>query len=66
MRVIIEIDTGNAAFETDPREEFCRILRTLADTAEDTRLRDLGGKNLLDINGNTVGLVTINKTHLIP
>ena len=50
----ITVNTENAAFE-DWREELARILRELADNAENGR--DLDGLHLRDFNGNRVGLV---------
>lgn len=55
QKVMIEISTGNVAFETDAglQNELARILRKLADELE-------GGNypvNLKDINENTVGHV---------
>jgi hypothetical protein len=50
MDILITINTDNAAFERDWRREVRRILR-------DTRLED--DISLRDINGNTVGHVSI-------
>ena len=55
QKVMIEISTGNTAFETDIglQNELARILRKLADELE-------GGNypvNLKDINENNVGNV---------
>ena len=53
-KVIIEIDTTNAAFEGyDGHLEVARILRKLADDLEN----EVGGEILRDINGNRVGII---------
>ena len=55
-RIRIEIETGNAAFDDSPTTEIARILRDLAKRFE----RDgIPPERLRDINGNTVGTVTI-------
>lgn len=58
MRVIITIDTDNAAFEGDNvGAETARILRDLADKVEYTNFVSTYDRRLAlrDINGNTVG-----------
>jgi len=60
--VRIEINTGNAAFEEAPCREVARILYTVAGKFE---LRNSGQLDpcdwpLFDINGNTVGEVSIH------
>lgn len=49
MRLTIE--TGNAAFEDDPGAEVARILREVAELAEEGSTSG----PLYDINGNPVG-----------
>lgn len=56
MTISIAIDTDNAAFEDDRDAEVLRILR--AWLARDSALR-ADVRPLSDINGNTVGSVTI-------
>ena len=59
MRYIITIDAGNAAFfdvngEPDMRE-VSRILRGLAHSVENDRMKPRESFNLRDVNGNTIG-----------
>lgn len=54
-QVRITIETGNAAFEDDPRSEIARILRRLAEDFESGADPTL----VRDINGNTVGGVVV-------
>ena len=53
-KIIIKINTSNAAFDGSTEYETARILRELAGRIED------GGEpeKLKDINGNTVGTVS--------
>lgn len=53
----ISIETDNAAFEDNWREETARILRKLADTLETGWSPD----SVKDSNGNTVGTVIYGK-----
>jgi hypothetical protein len=53
--ITITIDTESAAFEDNPEAEVKRILETVY-------LRD--GWKLRDINGNTVGQVTIEEPEM--
>jgi hypothetical protein len=55
--ITIVIQTGNAAFADEPASEIARILRDTAARFE--RAGDLDGHKLRDINGNTVGTITI-------
>jgi hypothetical protein len=50
----IEIDTGNAAFEPDPRQEAARILTDLCKLLKG-QLVEGDSVNLKDANGNTCG-----------
>lgn len=59
-KVTITLDTGNAAFEDDPRGEPARILRELASRISDYGLANCEGLYLFDLNGNRVGSVTVN------
>lgn len=59
MKITIEIDCGNAAFDEDaggPGEEVSRILNKAA-----KRLREHGPHSfgLMDFNGNNVGSVSV-------
>lgn len=56
-RVTITLETGNAAFEDAPATEIARILRDLADLIESGMGTD--ETPLRDINGNRVGVCTI-------
>ena len=58
MKIRIEIETGNAAFDYDVGGEVARILRKLADRVVKTPVVE-GPIKLLDINGNTVGAMTV-------
>lgn len=51
----LEIETGNAAFDDAPLLEVARILRKLADEAEQSDGADHGGGVIRDANGNRVG-----------
>lgn len=57
MNITITIDTDNAAFEGAEVEEVARILSELAWEIEDNAHID--DCSLRDINGNTVGHLTI-------
>lgn len=60
MDITIKINTDNAAFDRgNARHEVARILRKVAQVAEDDGTRALDDLRLMDINGNRVGLVTI-------
>ena len=56
-RVAIAIETGNAAFEDAPATEIARILRAQAELIEAGMATD--ETPLRDINGNRVGVCTI-------
>lgn len=67
MRLDITINMDNAAFEDDPGE-LLRILQTIPAKVEEQKARGAclcdapeAGDKLLDINGNTVGHVTLTK-----
>jgi hypothetical protein len=58
----ITIQTENAAFDPDPKNEVARILRTLADhIAEYHTLAPGSDIKLQDRNGNTVGALHVTK-----
>lgn len=58
FKVIINMD--NEAFAEEPMTEIARILRQVADKAED---RGLTGSGLVrDMNGNTVGCWSIEES----
>lgn len=56
--ITITINTDNAAFD-DGSDEVTRILGNLADDALYGNL--FNGQHILDSNGNTCGLVTIEE-----
>ncbi|KKM83061.1 hypothetical protein LCGC14_1313140 [marine sediment metagenome] len=61
-KLTIELELDNAAFEPEPGPEVARILAYLADTFRGTLVIAPRGPEpmaLRDINGNTVGQVTI-------
>ena len=53
----LTLETGNAAFEDTPATEIARILRAQADLIESGMATDF--TPLRDINGNRVGVCTI-------
>ena len=56
MRLIIEIEMENAAFEYDPGAEVVRILRTVPQKVD---WRGENSTKLRDINGNHVGFAKV-------
>lgn len=58
-QILITINTGNAAFEDSPATEIARILHKLAGTIEQWGWPQFS--TLYDINGNSVGMVKIEK-----
>lgn len=56
-RVTITLETGNAAFSDEPATEIARILRAQAELIEAGMATD--ETPLRDINGNRVGVCTI-------
>ena len=65
MKITITLDTDNAVFQEydQPGSEVARILRTLASKVNGVNeedLREFQDFKLRDINGNTVGKVTID------
>ena len=61
-KLTLTLELGNSAFEPEAGPEVARILRYLADTFEDTLVVSPRGPEPLsirDVNGNTVGQVTI-------
>jgi hypothetical protein len=57
MKLTIELDLDNAAFEDAPMTEAARILRRLATTLESYGPEH--DSRLLDRNGNTVGYAKV-------
>ena len=55
-KITITINTENAAFDDCPEEEVKRILHELAYSIDNSGLTE---KKIRDINGNTVGSITI-------
>ena len=55
MRITIEINCDNAAFEDDPAQEVKRILSNLSLRFDEMFTLPVGLIPLLDTNGNTVG-----------
>lgn len=55
-KIIITIDTVNAAFDDEPATEIARILHKLADDLEQFDSPD----KLFDANGNAVGTVFVD------
>lgn len=56
MKIIIEMKTGNAAFEDDPNGEVLRILAALVTRWSEEGIED---RSLRDFNGNRVGVATV-------
>jgi hypothetical protein len=59
MKLTLEINMDNAAFEDSPGQEAARILRLAARKVEGAEAQDIGSFPLLDSNGNKVGRVTV-------
>jgi len=57
MKLIVELDLDNAAFDAD--DEITRILHRLGDTLDGISLGVKYQGTLLDVNGNTVGAWSI-------
>jgi hypothetical protein len=60
MVIRITIDTENSAFEGGPESEIVRLLQTVVTTIQRYGVPKDSAR-LLDINGNTVGDVTIEE-----
>ncbi len=59
-KLTIEIDGyENAAMYDDPIGETTRILRGICDSIEKYGIYNTNGRCLKDINGNTVGVVSV-------
>lgn len=62
MRIAIEINTGNAAFEGRENQETGRILGELVRKLfNDWPLRDIDENPLMDRNGNRVGSIKVTE-----
>lgn len=57
MKATIKIQMDNAAFDEFPASELGRILREVAERAEDGDTE----RNLFDINGNKVGRFEVSE-----
>lgn len=59
MKIKIEFDCDNAAFEDDMTGEISCILREIADDIDRSELHDLHGvySRVSDVNGNQIGTV---------
>tara|TARA_R100000315_G_C5148338_1_gene84931 strand:+ start:204 stop:410 length:207 start_codon:yes stop_codon:yes gene_type:complete len=55
MRIVIEINTNNSAFDDADGKEARRILSEVGDMIDNHAYLGPWNKNLKDINGNTVG-----------
>ena len=60
MKLIIDLESGNAAFAGDAAPETARILRDRANRLESGDAEPDG--NLRDVNGNTVGHYAFDNT----
>lgn len=58
MRIIIEMDVDNSAFD-DESTEASRILAGVGDMIDNHAYLGPWNKNLKDINGNTVGFFKV-------
>ncbi len=56
----ITIETDDAAFEHDAGAEVGRILQGIAVQAQAHGLDSLEDRPILDLNGNTVGMVSLD------
>lgn len=61
MKITIEIECDNAAFEPHPQTEMSRILKDLAKLIQIKSLSGIDGLKLRDYNGNTVGTVAVDE-----
>lgn len=62
MKLKVEINLDNAAFEPDAGTEAARLLRQLANDIDGNRLAVAGSvKSLRDVNGNAVGKAQVVK-----
>ena len=61
MKLKIEINLDNAAFDPTGTEEEVRILRGLADHLETRGTTRNWSKPLIDINGNKVGEARVTR-----
>jgi hypothetical protein len=62
MQILIQIECDNEAFSERPGEEVARILGVAAKVFRhgvDYRIDEADGYKLKDINGNTVGKITV-------
>lgn len=62
MKITITITTDNAAFGDTPQDagtEVARILKRLSEKLQDTDPGDYCGSKLVDVNGNTVGKISV-------
>lgn len=59
-KVTIVINTDNAAFEENP-SEVSRILRLIANSADDGNWETMTAMPLSDGNGNRVGHITVEE-----
>lgn len=60
MKLLIEMDMDNAAFELAPGEEAARILRRRLPQIESIGANDVGTVfPLMDVNGNRVGQINV-------
>lgn len=62
MKLVLQIDCDNAAFEDDCNGEIARILRVAAKIANNDPRAMAAGIRLRDVNGNNVGYMQINDT----
>lgn len=59
MRLIIEIEMENAAFEYEPATEAARILRRLAERMVSEGIGAFSLVKLRDVDGNHVGFAKV-------
>jgi len=60
LRIEVNLNTDNSAFDEDPAAEVARILRGMTDRIEQQHYT--GGTNLLfDINGNACGYFQVTE-----
>lgn len=58
MKVKIEFNTDNAAFD-DNDQECARILKDLTEKASEYGIDSLNGRKIFDVNGNSIGKITV-------
>lgn len=59
MRIVINVDTGNAAFADDYEGEMTQLIEQIQKQSRAFGVKSLKGKTFRDTNGNTVASVNV-------